>query len=84
MMKKEIYQDNIERENILNLNKDLRLIEDHLFENGVGELTFDELFSSSFSIEEKLVILEEKIAKIELKLKNINGVASNLDLKREG
>ena len=83
MMKKEIYQDNIERENILNLNKDLRLIEDHLFENGVGELTFDEL-SSSFSIEEKLVILEEKIAKIELKLKNINGAASNLDLKREG
>ena len=82
-MKKEIYQDNIERENILNLNKDLRLIEDHLFENGVGELTFDEL-SSSFSIEEKLVILEEKIAKIELKLKNINGAASNLDLKREG
>ena len=73
MIKKEIYQDNIERENILNLNKDLRLIEDHLFENGVGELTFDELFSSSFSIEERLVILEEKIAKIELKLKNING-----------
>ena len=72
MMKKEIYQDNIERENILNLNKDLRLIKDHLFENGVGELTFDEL-SSSFSIEERFVILEEKIAKIELKLKNING-----------
>jgi len=76
MMKKEIYQDNIERENILNLNKDLRLIEDHLFENGVGELTFDELFSSSFSIEERLVILEEKIAKIELKLKNIYGAES--------
>jgi len=75
MMKKEIYQDNIERENILNLNKDLRLIEDHLFENGVGELTFDEL-SSSFSIEERLVILEEKIAKIELELKNIYGAAS--------
>ena len=74
-MKKEIYQDNIERENILNLNKDLRLIEDHLFENGVGELTFDEL-SSSFSIEERLVILEEKIAKIELELKNIYGAAS--------
>ena len=75
MMKKEIYQDNIERENILNLNKGLMLIEDHLFENGVGELTFDEL-SSSFSIEERLVILEEKIAKIELKLKNIYGAAS--------
>ena len=75
MIKKEIYQDNTERENILNLNKDLRLIEDHLFDNGVGELTFDEL-SSSFSIEEKLVILEEKIAKIELKLKNINGATS--------
>ena len=75
MMKKEIYKNNIERENILNLNKDLRLIEDHLFDNGVGKLTFDEL-SSSFSIEEKLVILEEKIAKIELKLKNINGAAS--------
>ena len=83
MMKKEIYKDNIERENILNLNKDLRLIKDQLFENGVGELTFDEL-SSSFSIEEKLVILEEKIAKIELKLKTINGAASNLDLKGEG
>ena len=84
MMKKEIYQDNIERENILNLNKDLRLIEDHLFDNGVGELTFDELFSSSLSIEERFVILEEKIAKIELKLKNIYGAASNLDLKGEG
>ena len=48
MMKKEIYKDNIERENILNLNKDLRLIEDHLFENGVGELTFDELFPVLF------------------------------------
>ena len=64
MMKKEIYQDNIERENILNLNKDLRLIEDHLFENGVGELTFDELSSGSFSIEERLVILEKKIAEL--------------------
>ena len=68
MMKKEIYQDNIERENILNLNKDLRLIEDHLSENGVGELTFDELSFSSSSIEERLVILEEKTAEIELKL----------------
>ena len=67
-MKKEIYQDNIERENIPNLNKDLRLIEDHLFKNGVGELTFDELSFSSSSIEERLVILEEKTAEIELKL----------------
>ena len=75
MIKKEIYQDNIERENILNLNKDLRLIEDHLFDNGVGKLTFDEL-SSSFSIEERIAILEKKIAKIELKLKNIYGAAS--------
>ena len=63
MIKKEIYQDNTERENILNLNKDLRLIKDQLFENGVGELTFDEL-SSSFSIEERIAILEKKIAKL--------------------
>ena len=62
MVKKEIYQDNTERENILNLNKDLRLIEDHLFENGVGELTFDELLSSPFSIEKRIAILEKKIA----------------------
>ena len=73
MVKKEIYQDNTERENILNLNKDLRLIEDHLFENGIGELTFDELSSSSFfsSLEERLVVLENKIAKIELELENL-------------
>ena len=75
MIKKEIYQDNTERENILNLNKDLRLIEDHLFENGIGELTFsNELSSDSFN--ERLVILEEKIAKIELELKNLINPAS--------
>ena len=74
-MKKEIYQDNTERENILNLNKDLRLIEDHLFKNGIGELTFsNELSSDSFN--ERLVILEEKIAKIELELKNLINPAS--------
>ena len=79
MVKKEIYQDNAERENILNLNKDLRLIEDHLFENGIGELTFsNELSSDSFfsSFEERLVVLENKIAKIELELKNLINPAS--------
>ena len=79
MIKKEIYQDNTERENILNLNKDLKLIEDHLFENGIGELTFsNELSSDSFlgSFEERLVVLENKIAKIELKLKNLINPAS--------
>jgi len=75
VIKKEIYQDNTERENILNLNKELRLIKDHLFENGIGELTFsNELSSDSFN--ERLVILEEKIAKIELKLENLYGAAS--------
>jgi len=75
VIKKEIYQDNTERENILNLNKDLRLIKDHLFENGIGELTFsNELSSDSFN--ERLVILEEKIAKIELELKNLINPAS--------
>ena len=75
MIKKEIYQDNTERENILNLNKDLRLIKDHLFENGIGELTFsNELSSDSFN--ERLVILEEKIAKIELELKILINPAS--------
>jgi len=54
------------------------LIEDHLFENGVGELTIDELSSSSFSIEERLVILEKKIAKIELKLENLYGAAAKV------
>ena len=79
MIKKEIYQDNTERENILNLNKDLRLIEDHLFENGIGELTFsNELSSDSFlgSFEERLVVLENKIAKIELELENLINPAS--------
>ena len=79
MIKKEIYQDNTERENILNLNKDLRLIEDHLFKNGIGELTFsNELSSDSFfdSFEERLVVLENKIAKIELELKNLINPAS--------
>ena len=79
MIKKEIYQDNTERENILNLNKDLRLIKDHLFENGIGELTFsNELSSDSFfsSFEERLVVLENKIAKIELELKNFINPAS--------
>ena len=79
MIKKEIYQDNTERENILNLNKDLRLIEDHLFENGIGELTFsNELSSDSFlgSFEERLIVLENKIAKIELDLENLINPAS--------
>ena len=63
MIKKEIYQDNTERESILNLNKDLRLTEDHLFENGIGELTFsNELSSDYFSLEERIAILEKKIA----------------------
>ena len=63
MIKKEIYQDNTERESILNLNKDLRLTEDHLFENGIGELTFsNELSFDYFSIEERIAILEKKIA----------------------
>ena len=79
MIKKEIYQDNTERENILNLNKDLRLIKDHLFENGIGELTFsNELSSDSFfdSFEERLVVLENKIARLELKLENLYGAVS--------
>ena len=79
MIKKEIYQDNTERENILNLNKDSQLIEDHLFENGIGELTFsNELSSDSFfsSFEERLVVLENKIAKIELELENLINPAS--------
>ena len=79
MIKKEIYQDNTERENILNLNKDLRLIEDHLFENGIGELHFsNELSSDSFfsSFEERIVVLENKIAKIELELENLINPAS--------
>ena len=74
MIKKEIYQDNTERENILNLNKDLRLIEDHPFENGIGELTFsNEPSSDSFfsSFEERLVALENKTARLELKLENL-------------
>ena len=75
MIKKEIYQDNTERENILNLNKDSQLIEDHLFENGIGELTFsNELSSDSFN--ERLVVLENKIAKIELELENLINPAS--------
>ena len=79
MIKKEIYQDNTERENIFNLNKDLRLIEDHLFENGIGELTFSNEFSSdSFfdSFEERLVVLENKTARLELKLENLYGAVS--------
>ena len=79
MVKKEIYQDNTERENILNLNKDLRLIKNDLFENGIGELTFsNELSSDSFfsSFEERLVVLENKIAKIELELENLINPAS--------
>ena len=53
----------MERESILSLNKDLRLTEDHLFENGIGELTFsNELSFDYFSIEERVAILEKKIA----------------------
>jgi len=63
MIKKEIYQGNTERESILNLNKDLRLTEDHLFENGIGELTFSNEHSFDyFSLEKRIAILEEKIA----------------------